>query len=277
MALRIVSLLLFALMAGPLSLSARAVARPENRVGGSPVFLSVFASQESAKPIGTPSENGGCGYDFASGVHKYLYCQGNPINGKDPSGFAMTWNHYMGYAAEEAIQDDYKESHPGDDVEYGQQQSFGESFLKPDIFNKTTKTFLEIKPITYSEIMKGLAKMGVCEAAYGPLTLGYSPEASWQPSSHLLETDDGELFFVMNVGGLVLYKDASEIEWTAITVTSIKTAKDLLPYLYRLSAAELRPVVARMALRVGIMYGADFGATMGVVTGNAVMGGAAAP
>jgi len=210
-------------------------------------------------------------------LHKYLYCQGNPINGKDPSGFAMTWNHYMGYAAEEAIQDDYKESHPGDDVEYGQQQSFGESFLKPDIFNKTTKTFLEIKPITYSEIMKGLAKMGVCEAAYGPLTLGYSPEASWQPSSHLLETDDGELFFVMNVGGLVLYKDASEIEWTAITVTSIKTAKDLLPYLYRLSAAELRPVVARMALRVGIMYGADFGATMGVVTGNAVMGGAAAP
>jgi len=62
------------------------VCRPENRVGGSPVFSSDFASQESAKPIGTPSENGGCGYDFASGVHKYLYCQGNPVDNCDPSG-----------------------------------------------------------------------------------------------------------------------------------------------------------------------------------------------
>ena len=62
------------------------ICRPENRVGGSPVFSSEFASQESAKPIGTPSENGGYGYDFASGVHKYLYCQGNPVNMVDPSG-----------------------------------------------------------------------------------------------------------------------------------------------------------------------------------------------
>ena len=60
--------------------------RPENRVGGFPVFSSDFASQESAKPIGTPSENGGYGYDFASGVHKYLYCQADPVNHIDPSG-----------------------------------------------------------------------------------------------------------------------------------------------------------------------------------------------
>ena len=62
------------------------VCRPENRVGGSPVFSSDFASQESAKPIGTPSENGGCGYDFASGVHKYLYGADNPVDNSDPSG-----------------------------------------------------------------------------------------------------------------------------------------------------------------------------------------------
>ena len=62
------------------------VCRPENRVGGSPVFSSDFASQESAKPIATPSENGSCGYDFASGVHKYLYGSDNPVNRIDPSG-----------------------------------------------------------------------------------------------------------------------------------------------------------------------------------------------
>ena len=65
------------------------ICRPENRVGGSPVFSSDFASQESAKPIGTPSENPGYGYDFASGVHKYLYCQGNPVMNTDPSGKAV--------------------------------------------------------------------------------------------------------------------------------------------------------------------------------------------
>ena len=86
MALRIVSLLLFALMAGPMSLSARAVARPENRVGNffsSPLKSAAdFASQ----PVDTRQENGGYGYDFASGVHKYLYCQADPINHIDPSG-----------------------------------------------------------------------------------------------------------------------------------------------------------------------------------------------
>jgi hypothetical protein len=58
----------------------------ENRVGGSPVFSSDFASQETANPVGTPAENPACGYDFASGVHKYLYAQDNPVMGIDPSG-----------------------------------------------------------------------------------------------------------------------------------------------------------------------------------------------
>ena len=60
--------------------------RPETRVGGSPAFSSIFASQETANPVGTPIENKGCGYDFASGVHKYLYANANPINIDDPSG-----------------------------------------------------------------------------------------------------------------------------------------------------------------------------------------------
>jgi len=60
--------------------------RPENRVGGSPVFSSDFTFADDANPVGTPTENPACGYDFASGVHKYLYTQGNPVNMRDPSG-----------------------------------------------------------------------------------------------------------------------------------------------------------------------------------------------
>jgi len=68
------------------STPAAALCRPENRVGVFSEKPSVFASQEVAKPIGTPSETPACGYDFASGVHKYLYAQGDPIDHVDPSG-----------------------------------------------------------------------------------------------------------------------------------------------------------------------------------------------
>ena len=78
--------LLCALLLALPSLPAWAIARPENRVGGSPVFLSIFASQETAKRIEPPQENPTCGYDFASGMHKYLYCKANPVNGEDPDG-----------------------------------------------------------------------------------------------------------------------------------------------------------------------------------------------
>jgi hypothetical protein len=80
--------LLCALLLGLTSVPASALCRPETRVGGSPVFSPNFASKEMANPVGTPSGNGGCGYDFASGVHKYLYAQDNPVMGSDPSGRA---------------------------------------------------------------------------------------------------------------------------------------------------------------------------------------------
>ncbi|MGA3266088.1 MAG: hypothetical protein ABSE16_04620 [Verrucomicrobiota bacterium] len=80
MAARLFNLLLCALLPGLSSPAAKAITSPENRVGGSAVFSSDFASQESANPICTRAENPGCGYDFVSGVHKYLYAQMGWIN-----------------------------------------------------------------------------------------------------------------------------------------------------------------------------------------------------
>jgi hypothetical protein len=62
------------------------VALPKNRVGGSAAFSFVFTFQFIGETLDTPAENGGCGYDFASGVHKYLYAQDDPVNLTDPSG-----------------------------------------------------------------------------------------------------------------------------------------------------------------------------------------------
>ena len=66
--------------------TAFAHCRPENRVWGFSEKTSDFASQENVNPIAASGENPGCGYDFASGVHKYLYCQNDPMNMVDPSG-----------------------------------------------------------------------------------------------------------------------------------------------------------------------------------------------
>ena len=186
------------------------------------------------------------------GLHKYLYCEANPVNGSDPTGQSMSWDSYFGYEAERTIEDEYEATHAGDGTMYGARQSTGTSFLKPDIFNPTKKKFLEIKPISVSGISKGLLKMGIDEAAFGKFTLGFSPDASWQPRSHLLETDEDGLIYVINVGGLVLYKDVDELKWQLIAVGSIKAASDLLPYL-RLSMADLSPLAARIrVLSLGI-------------------------
>jgi hypothetical protein len=59
---------------------------PKNRVGGSAAFSFVFAFQYIGETFDTPAENGGCGHDFASGVHKYLYAEDDPVNRIDISG-----------------------------------------------------------------------------------------------------------------------------------------------------------------------------------------------
>jgi hypothetical protein len=74
------------------------VVSSKNRVGGSAAFSFVFAFQYIGQTLDTPDENGGYGYDFASGVHKYLYAQDNPVNLTDPSGHEVAvYTHIVFY------------------------------------------------------------------------------------------------------------------------------------------------------------------------------------
>lgn len=79
-------MLLCALVLVLTSTPAWAHCRPENRVWGFSEKPSNLASQENENPIAASGENAACGYDFASGMHKYLYGQDDPVNGADPLG-----------------------------------------------------------------------------------------------------------------------------------------------------------------------------------------------
>ena len=79
----------------------------KNRVGGSPAFSFVFAFQYIGETLDTPAENGSCGYDFASGVHKYLYAEDDPANLDDPSG------HDAGETVETLNDDNFSGTVPG--------------------------------------------------------------------------------------------------------------------------------------------------------------------
>jgi hypothetical protein len=100
MAFRILSLLLCLLIAGPMSLPAHALAQPETRVWE--IFSSPLksASADLDQTVDTRRESGAYGYDFASGVCKYLYAANNPVNMVDPSGNEYS---YVGISATTGI------------------------------------------------------------------------------------------------------------------------------------------------------------------------------
>lgn len=83
---RLLRLLLCALLLVVTGTPAWAHCQSETRVGGSADFLPNFTTADDAKPIAASGENDGCGYDFASGLHKYLYAQDDPVDHVDPSG-----------------------------------------------------------------------------------------------------------------------------------------------------------------------------------------------
>jgi len=69
-----------------MSVPAHAVARSETRVGNFFPAPPKSASADLDQTLEPRRKSRGCDYDFASGVHKYLYAHANPVNGTDPSG-----------------------------------------------------------------------------------------------------------------------------------------------------------------------------------------------
>jgi RHS repeat-associated protein len=138
-------------------------------------------------------------------LHKYLYVANDPLNRIDPSGLLFTSK--FGNAAHAIIQAIYVADHPGEIVIVGSTRGLLGSLLKPDILNVTPthKVFAEIKPISLSGVAKGLAQMAAYGVAFG--VQGYTPDVSWQPSTHVATVGTVPIVFI-NVGGLIFYSDA---------------------------------------------------------------------
>jgi hypothetical protein len=157
-------------------------------------------------------------------LHKYLYCEANPVNNDDPTGL---FTQGFGYLAEAAIQTIYANDHPGNAVLYGQWTrlggALGKAFkLKPDIFNTTTRRWAEIKPLSQS----GLVRAGISYAAYNAafLPFRYRPDASWNPSTHsAMAGSDPIIFF--NAGGIIFYSDAISNVKDVLGLTTIAAAR----------------------------------------------------
>jgi RHS repeat-associated protein len=160
-------------------------------------------------------------------LHKYSYCAGNPVNNIDPLGL---FTQAFGYVAEAAIQGVYASDHPGDSVVYGAWTRLGwiggPAFrLKPDIFNKTEHTWLEIKPLSLSGVGRAITSFALYSTVLG--FFGYSPEVNWIPSTHFVLAGAVEIFF-FNAGGIVFYTDAVDNAEDLIVLVSIAAVREFL-------------------------------------------------
>ncbi len=92
--------------------------------------------------------------DDPASLHRYLYAQAEPVDNMDPSG-EISRQSEMGYLAEEAIQAHYTADpvYAGDvadgQVLFGEHCNMGpRRTLKPDIFNRNRRQWMDIKPFS---------------------------------------------------------------------------------------------------------------------------------
>ena len=106
-------------------------------------------------------------------LNKYLYANGSPVMGVDPSGL---FTQAFGIAAHDVIQAEHRLAFPfPTDVRYGQWAGLPGAFrAMPDILNVTDLLYNEIKPLSPTGIISGMAQMGLREQQFE--SLGYEPD-----------------------------------------------------------------------------------------------------
>jgi hypothetical protein len=115
----------------------------------------------------------------------------------------------------------------------------------PDILNRTTKRWAEIKPFSYSGVLSGSAQYLFYLNTFEPFR--YWPDAGWKPSTHTTLAGAVPILF-WNAGGIIFYTDAVALEKEALLLTSVALAKQyFLKNSARLAGRTLVPAMARIA------------------------------
>jgi hypothetical protein len=127
---------------------------------------------------------------------------------------------------ERLIGADYREAHPMADVTYGQWTRIGKNpRLKPDIFNKTDKTYTDIKPLSLSGVIDGVRQLKTYDDSL--MGLKYTRERWPANSVASLRTVfyNWNPYFYFNVDGIIFYTRIN-LSYAAIPI-SIPAARAL--------------------------------------------------
>lgn len=185
-------------------------------------------------------------------LNKYLFADSSPIENWDPSGF---YSQKFGYLVEVEVERQYRISHPECSLGVGFPCFFGVRqyvnplrYLKPDVMNWRTNTFLEVKPFSLSGIYKGAAQLGAYTAAYGGL-FDFKPDVIWTPAEAIIE---GDPTYFINAGGIILYTDDDNIARKWIGATAATAAAIFRANALRTATRVGADAVARAALNVGL-------------------------
>jgi len=182
-----------------------------------------------------------------SSLHKYLYCQANPVNMTDPSGHLGVFKstREFGNQAHRVIEDEYQAEHPG--AICGATRGILATGLKPDIFDGPNGVFMEIKPLSLSGVAKGAIQIAAYELAFRPL--GYSRGTTWPAGGR--QSNVGPIPIVyFNVQGVIFYTDVIDNVDDVISVTTFALARQ---FILKNSALTTRAVTASLARIPGLV------------------------
>jgi fibro-slime domain-containing protein/RHS repeat-associated protein len=158
-------------------------------------------------------------------LHRYLYAQGDPLQNVDPTGLlsSLFGTSEYGQAAHDAITPIYKSDHGNDDTSRsGRATKIGKRpekgvlgslyYAKVDLLDKTPPNlfYAEIKPLSPSGLLAGAAQLKLRAKQFEGT--GYVPDDNWKPSTHVVATKFGDVFFFRLYAGLVVYSDADDLQ-----------------------------------------------------------------
>jgi RHS repeat-associated protein len=179
-------------------------------------------------------------------LHKYLYCQEDPVDGYDPSGL---YTQKFGYAVEKLIRAKYALEHSGQDVNRtgGPIGAGNNPALRPDIWNKSSnpKTYAEIKPLSISGIAHGIGQLNTYERSLKDF--GYVRD-KW-PSGIRTDYYNCQPFFYFNINGLILYTTIEPLVVPALFPAAKALAESQAAQLAKGVVTTLNDVVGKEAMQ----------------------------